>query len=149
MVLRVLSSFPGLEKGLVNPVFDDEKSFTDEKDMADSVSRDSSSAGSKRQIALPRPQSLNFSQANNQRDLLLRDNLCTSQSSLDQKQGLYREVLYNRPVSNEIGSSLSMDSGNPLGTQSLESLDDRSHVTNNVTSDEACFTSTVRWVDSD
>lgn len=132
-----------LEKGLVNPVFDDEKSFTDEKDMADSVSRDSSS-GSKRKISLPRPQSLNFSQANSQRDLLLRDNLCTSQNSLDHKKGLYSEVLYNRPVSNEIGSSLSMDSGNPLGTQSLESLDDRSHATNNVTSDEACFTSTVR-----
>lgn len=145
--LTSLSSFPGLEKGLVNPVFDDEKSFTDEKDMADSVSRDSSS-GSKRKISLPRPQSLNFSQANSQRDLLLRDNLCTSQNSLDHKKGLYSEVLYNRPVSNEIGSSLSMDSGNPLGTQSLESLDDRSHATNNVTSDEACFTSTVRCVHS-
>lgn len=145
--LTSLSSFPGLEKGLVNPVFDDEKSFTDEKDMADSVSRDSSS-GSKRQISLPRPQSLNFSQANSQRDLLLRDNLYTSQNSLDHKQGLYSEVLYKRPVSNEIGSSLSMDSGNPLGTQSLESLDDRSHATNNVTSDEACFTSTVRCVHS-
>ena len=78
----------------------------------------------------------------------IRDNLCTSQNSLDHKKGLYSEVLYNRPVSNEIGSSLSMDSGNPLGTQSLESLDDRSHATNNVTSDEACFTSTVRCVHS-
>ena len=145
--LTSLSSFPGLEKGLVNPVFGDEKSFTDEKDVADSVSRDSSS-GSKRQVSLPRPQSLNFSQANNQRDLSLRDNLCTSQNSLDHKQGLYSEVLYSRPVSNEIGSSVSMDSGNPLGTQSLESLDDRSHATNNVNSDEACFTSTVRWVHS-
>lgn len=128
-------------KGLVNPVFDVEKSFTEEKDMVDGVSRNSSSS-SKAPSTLPRPQSLNFSATNNRRDFLLHDNLCTSQNSLDHNQGLYSEGLYNSAVTNEIGSSLSMDSGNPLGRQSLESLDDRSHSTRKTTSGEVFSAST-------
>ena len=89
---------------------------------------------------LRRPLSVNLSSMDNQNDFLLRDNLCTSQNSLDQNQGLYTQGLFNNAaVNNEVGSSLSMDSGNPLGTQSLESLDDRSHNTPlNTSSGEAC-----------
>ena len=80
-----------------------------------------------------------MSSMDNQNDFLVRDGLCTSHNSLDQNQGLYAQGLYNNAVvDNEVGSSLSMDSGNPLGTQSLESLDDRSHNTPNTSSGEAC-----------
>ncbi|XP_020612952.1 uncharacterized protein LOC110051266 [Orbicella faveolata] len=106
--------------------------------MVGCVSRDSSSSANR--YTLPRPQSVNFSSMDNRNDFLLRDDLCTSQNSLDQNQGFYAQGLFNNAaVNNEVGSSLSMDSGNPLGTQSLESFDDRSHNTPpNRSSGEAC-----------
>lgn len=134
--------FSGSVKGLVNPVFGEEDcTVPDEqdKDTGDCVSRDSSSSTNR--YTLPRPQSLNLSSVNNRHDFLLHDDLCVSQNSLDQNQGLYCEGLLNKAaVTNEVGSSLSMDSGNPLGTQSLESLDERSHNTppSNTSSGEAC-----------
>jgi len=102
------------------------------------VSRDSSSSANR--YTIPRPQSVNLSSMDNRHDFLLRDDLCSSQNSLDQNQGLYAQGLFNNAaVNNEAGSSLSMDSGNPLGAQSLESLDDRSHNTPpNTSSGEAC-----------
>lgn len=132
-------------KGLVNPVFSEpdcaipeERSRIQDKHMVGCVSRDSSSSANR--YTLPRPQSVNFSSMDNRNDFLLRDDLCTSQNSLDQNQGLYTQGLFNNAaVNNEVGSSLSMDSGNPLGTQSLESFDDRSHNTPpNRSSGEAC-----------
>ena len=136
--------------GLDNPVFtehngtDPDKRFSiQDKDKTDSVSRDSSSSTNR--YTLPRPQSLNLSSMNNGHDFLLRDDLCTSQNSLNQNRSLYSQGLFNgAAVTNEVGSSLSMDSGNPLGTQSLESLDDRSHNTppSNTPSDQACSAST-------
>lgn len=132
-------------KGLVNPVFSEpdcaipeERSRIQDKHMVGCVSRDSSSSANR--YTLPRPQSMNFSSMDNRNDFLLRDDLCTSQNSLDQNQGFYAQGLFNNAaVNNEVGSSLSMDSGNPLGTQSLESFDDRSHNTPpNRSSGEAC-----------
>lgn len=133
-------------KGIDNPVFSepdctipDEKSFIQDKDTVDCVSRDSSSSSNR--YTLPRPQSLNLSSMDNRHDFLLHDDLCASQNSLDQNQGLYCQGLLNKAaVTNQVGSSLSMDSGNPLGTQSLESLDERSHNTppSNASSGEAC-----------
>jgi len=132
-------------KGLVNPVFSEpdcaipeERSRIQDKHMVSCVSRDSSSSANR--YTLPRPQSVNFSSMDNRNDFLLRDDLCTSQNSLDQNQGFYAQGLFNNAaVNNEVGSSLSMDSGNPLGTQSLESFDDRSHNTPpNRSSGEAC-----------
>lgn len=131
-------------KGLVNPVFSEqdcaipeEKNRIQDKHIVDCVPRDSSSLANR--YTLSRPQSVNMSSMDNQNDFLVRDGLCTSHNSLDQNQGLYAQGLYNNAVvDNEVGSSLSMDSGNPLGTQSLESLDDRSHNTPNTSSGEAC-----------
>lgn len=143
--------FSGSVKGLVNPVFSEqdctvlhEKSCIQDKDMVDSVSRDSSSSVNR--YTLPRPQSLNLSSTDNRHDLLLHDDLCASQDYLDQNQGLYCQGLLNKAaVTNEVGSSLSMDSGNPFGTQSLESLDERGHNTppSNTSSGEACSVSAL------
>ena len=117
--------FPGSVEGLVNPVFDDEsRTYTEERDLVDGVSSS----------PLLRPQSLNLSSTRNHRDLLLHN---ASLDSLDQAQALYRQGLLNSAVTNEVGSSLSMDSGNPLGTQSLESLDDRTHSICNVSANTA------------
>lgn len=132
-------------EGLINPVFSEpdcaipeERSRIQDKDMIGCVSRDSSISDNR--YTLPRPQSVNLSSMDNRHDFLLRDDLCTSQNSLDQNQRLYSQGLFNNAaVNNEVGSSLSMDSGNPLGTQSLESLDDRGHnTTPNTSSGEAC-----------
>lgn len=137
-------------KGLDNPVFSeqddctipDESRCIQEKDMVDSVSHDSSSSNNR--YTLPRPQSLNLSSIDNRHDFLLHDDLCTSQNSLDHNPGLHCQGLFNSAaVTHEVGSSLSMDSGNPHGTQSLESLDDRNHNTPNTSSaSQACSVST-------
>ena len=140
-----LGWFSGSVKGLVNPVFSEpdctipeESSHIQDKHIVGCVSRDSSSSAN--HYTLCRPQLMNLSSMDNQNDFLLHDDLCISQNSLDQNQGLYAHRLFNNAaVNNEVGSSLSMDSGNPLGTQSLESLDDRSHNTPpNTSSGEAC-----------
>ena len=131
-------------KGLVNPVFSEadcaileERSRVQDKHIVGCVSRDSSSLANR--YTLRRPQSENLSSMDNRNDFLMRDGLCTSQNSIDESQGLYAQGLFNNAaVDNEVGSSLSMDSGNPLGTQSLESLDDRSHNTPNTSTGEAC-----------
>ncbi|KAJ7372882.1 Tyrosine-protein phosphatase non-receptor type 21 [Desmophyllum pertusum] len=138
-------------KGLDNPVFSeqddctlpDESRCIQEKDMVDSVSHDSSSSNNR--YTLPRPQSLNLSSIDNRHDFLLHDDLCTSQNSLDHNPGLHCQGLFNSAaVTHEVGSSLSMDSGNPHGTQSLESLDDRNHNTPNTSSaSQACSVSTL------
>lgn len=127
-------------KGVVNPVFNEpdgamseERSHIQDKLLVGFVSRDSSSSANR--YTLPRPQSVNLPSMDNRNDFLVRDDLCTSQNSLDQNEGLFK----NAAVNNEVGSSLSMDSGNPLGRQSLESLDDRSHNTPpNTSPGEAC-----------
>ena len=127
-------------KGVVNPVFSEtdgamseERSHIQDKLLVGCVSRDSSSSANR--YTLPRPQSVNLPSMDNRNDFLVRDDLCTSQNSLDQNEGLFK----NAAVNNEVGSSLSMDSGNPLGRQSLESLDDRSHNTPpNTSPGEAC-----------
>ena len=131
--------FSGSVTGLVNPVFDDEcQSYTEDRDVVDNVSHDSSSSF-KALSTLPRPQSLNLSSVDNRHEFLLHNNLCTSQNSLDQNQGLYSRGLFNSAAfTNGVGSSLSMDSGNPLGTQSLESLDDRIHPSHNVSPGDVC-----------
>lgn len=124
--------------GLINPVFDDEnQSYTESRDAVDDVSCGSSSSLNEHS-PFPRPQSLNLSSTDNRHEFLLHNKLCTSDNSLDQNQGLYSNGLFNSVVTNEVGSSLSMDSGNPLGTQSLESLDDRGHANRNMPSGQAC-----------
>lgn len=124
--------------GLINPVFDVEnQSYTESRDAVDDVSCGSSSSLNEHS-PFPRPQSLNLSSTDNRHEFLLHNKLCTSDNSLDQNQGLYSNGLFNSVVTNEVGSSLSMDSGNPLGTQSLESLDDRGHANRNMPSGQAC-----------
>lgn len=138
--------------GLDNPVFtehsgsgsdiDTRYSGIQHKDNTDCGSHDSSNSINRN--TLPRPQSLNLSSVNSGHEFLLRDDFYTSQNSLDHNRSLYNHRLSNSAtVTNEVGSSLSMDSGNPLGTQSLESLNDRSHNTppSNASSDRACSSS--------
>lgn len=146
-----LSSFSSVT-GLDNPVFtehsgsgsdtDTRYSGIQHKDNTDCGSHDSSNSINRN--TLTRPQSLNLSSVNSGHEFLLRDDFCTSQNSLDHNRSLYNHGLSNSAtVTNEVGSSLSMDSGNPLGTQSLESLNDRSHNTppSNASSDRACSSS--------
>ena len=145
----ILGFISGSVTGLDNPVFtersgtgsdtDTRYSGIQHKDNTDCVLRDSSNSTNR--STLPRPHSLNLSSVNSGHEFLLRDDFCTSQNSLDHNRSLYSHGLLNgATVTNEVGSSLSMDSGNPLGTQSLESLNDRSHNTppSNASSDQAC-----------
>lgn len=116
----------GSVSGILNPVFDDERqSFREEKNVIDSVSHSSSAGFKAAPSTLLRPQSLNLVSVTSQHDFVMHNNLCASENSLNQNQSLYSNGLLNHAVSNGVGSSISMDSGNPQGAQSLESLNDR------------------------
>ena len=107
-------------------MFDDERqSFREEKNVIDSVSHSSSAGFKAAPSTLLRPQSLNLVSVTSQHDFVMHNNLCASENSLNQHQSLYSNGLLNHAVSNGVGSSISMDSGNPQGAQSLESLNDR------------------------
>ena len=92
---------------------------------------------------LHRPQSLKLASGNSKPGFGMHNNLCTSENSLHRSRGLYSNELLQNGVTNEVGSSISMDSGNPPGAQSLESLSERIHPGSRNMSPEETFSAST------
>ncbi|KAK2551737.1 Tyrosine-protein phosphatase non-receptor type 21 [Acropora cervicornis] len=130
--------------GLLNPVFDEEgQSLSEGKDTVDNLSQVSVSSFKPIPSALHRPQSLKLASGNSKPGFGMHNNLCTSENSLHRSRGLYSNELLQNGVTNEVGSSISMDSGNPPGAQSLESLSERIHPGSRNMSPEETFSAST------
>lgn len=136
--------FQGSVSGLLNPVFDEEgQSLSEGKDTVDNLSQVSVSSFKPIPSALHRPQSLKLASGNSKPGFGMHNNLCTSENSLHRSRGLYSNELLQNGVTNEVGSSISMDSGNPPGAQSLESLSERIHPGSRNMSPEETFSAST------